>query len=68
MRIPLITDQWSFIEFYLFHFQLEYEMPLLAPVKDKRVLNVHQVSRHLGDANHGSKDFVHMFLTNRYVQ
>ena len=43
-------------------------MPLLAPVKDKRVLDVHQMSRDLdGDFNPKSMDFVHMFLTNRHV-
>lgn len=47
--------------------QVEYEMPLLAPVKDKRVLDVHQMSRHLDAASKPmNMDFVHMFLKNRF--
>jgi len=61
--------------------QVEYEMPLLAPVKDKRVLNIHQQRQQqpLGGLFQSAsqsdsmapfkpmekKDFVHMFLKNR---
>ena len=59
---------FPFIHSHVSCFQVEYEMPLLAPVKDKRVLDVHQMSRDLdGDFNPKSMDFVHMFLTNRHV-
>jgi len=56
--------------------QVEYEMPLLAPVKDKRVLNIHQQRQQpLGGLFQSDstapfkpmekRDFVHMFFKNR---
>ena len=64
----LKNEAFPFIHSLVPCFQVEYEMPLLAPVKDKRVLDVHQMSRDLdGDSNPKSMDFVHMFLTNRHV-
>ena len=56
--------------------KVEYEMPLLAPVKDKRVLNIHQQRQQsLGGLFQSDstapfkpmekRDFVHMFFKNR---
>ena len=65
---------------FIYAKQVEYEMPLLAPVKDKRVLNIHQQQRQqplrgLFQASQSDsmapfkpmekRDFVHMFFKNR---
>jgi len=50
--------------------QVEYEMPMLAPIKDKRVLNIYPngftSASLLNPDDKKDLDFVHMFLANRF--